>query len=123
MLGCLDLTALSYCFKKFYSSKDFYANVRQALDDTQVYHSQRIKTDGLIFQPTLMGYTNYETWKWKPPELLSIDFYFSRSVRGDDSYALFVGSQNRNVLFKGDSVFPYTPEDVVVKGGCWGEIP
>ena len=120
VVGCLDSSVISYRTKKFYSSKKFYANVRKALEDTN--RSQGIKTDGLIFQPSPKAYYTFDTWKWKPPELLSIDFYLFRTQ--GDSFSLSVGAKhNRQVLFGGDNSFPYTPEDVVVKGGLLNGCP
>ena len=118
---CLDSSLLSFNSKKFYSSPDFYVNVRKALDDTKTYHDQNIGTDGLIFQPTLLTYYNLHTWKWKPPELLSIDFYFA--VQKDDTYSLCVGSrQNQKIVFTGDHDFPYLDTSIVVEGGMLNGI-
>jgi len=114
---CLDSPILSFYSKKFYSLADFYGNVRNALKDTRTYHTQSVGTDGLIFQPALQAYSNMNTWKWKPPDLLSIDFYFE--VRQKDTYALLVGAgrYRKKVLFTGDRDFPYSNPGVVVEGG------
>ena len=63
--------------------------MRKALEDTN--RSQGIKTDGLIFQPSPKAYYTFDTWKWKPPELLSIDFYLFRTQ--GDSFSLSVGAK------------------------------
>ena len=114
---CLDSSTLSFHSKKFYSLPDFYENVRNALKATPTYHNQNIGTDGLIFQPASQAYSNMNTWKWKPPDLLSIDFHFK--VQQNNTYSLLVGAgryQNK-VIFIGDRNFPYSNTGVVVEGG------
>lgn len=59
-------------------------------------------TDGIIFCPLNEGYKNKVTFKYKPVELLTIDFL----VKPDSLYAV---DENCNYIpFKGNSAYPYT---------------
>ncbi|ALX27582.1 putative mRNA-capping enzyme [Golden Marseillevirus] len=60
--------------------------VDAALDYAKV---QKFRTDGLILQPREQGYKNEDTLKWKPAELMTIDFRLKR--KSDNEYLLMMG--------------------------------
>lgn len=58
-------------------------------------------TDGIVFFPLDEPYKNKCTYKYKPPELLTIDFL----IKEDGLYA--VDDDGNLILFKGTSMYPY----------------
>ena len=58
-------------------------------------------TDGIVFFPLDEPYKNKCTYKYKPAELLTIDFL----VKQDGLYA--VDDDGNKLLFTGNSIFPY----------------
>jgi len=58
-------------------------------------------TDGIVFFPLYEPYKNKCTYKYKPPELLTIDFL----VKEDGLYA--VDDDGNPIIFKGTSLYPF----------------
>jgi ubiquinone/menaquinone biosynthesis C-methylase UbiE len=104
---------LCYIPKQFFFEYDFYTNIRNAFD---FIAKVPYENDGLIFTPMDNPYflpKGKKTYKWKPPNKLTIDFQ-SVKVRGQDNeyhlYASFYDvniQQHRPVQFQGSRNNPY----------------
>lgn len=82
-----------------------------------------LQIDGIIYQPRFNSYKNDDTWKWKPPELLTIDFYLEAVKDGrKDVFNLLVKPQsNKYEVFTGDDNHPYSGE-VTIKDANLDEV-
>lgn len=65
--------------KKFYTSRDLYKNVEDALKEA-TENKYDLNFDGIIFQPST-NYKNNYTRKWKPESSLTIDFKLSNTIQ------------------------------------------
>jgi len=83
------------------------------------------RSDGIIFQPP-HWYKNNDTYKWKPPNELTIDFIFRslseeerkvHKVEEEFAYWLLVGHDRTNVVFRGTKNKPYRGFVTLNEGG------
>jgi hypothetical protein len=90
---------LFICIKKFYFPKTknrifFYAR-------TLLKEKTQYPIDGLIFMPNTLPYFSPSAmvYKWKPPEMLTIDFLCRRVSRG--KYKIYAGINKKQFLKQG----------------------
>lgn len=70
------------------------------------------KNDGIIFKPLLKPHYNKCTYKWKPPEDLTIDF--STYKNEDNTYSLYCyGIDSSKVLFTGTIEYPCSTNHII----------
>lgn len=90
--------------KEFYCNDDFYKNVNSAFKEVRE-NPDDLEFDGLILQPS-GHYKNDDTRKWKPKDLLTIDFKLSKYIRAagkdtataKDEFSLLVGIGKNKAL-------------------------
>lgn len=100
--------------KKFYFDQvDFGNKTKKTIFDicAEVYQPKKYpyELDGLIFTPINAPYTNKETYKWKPPEMLTIDFLIKndRLYSAIDAKTFFRERTKHNLEFYNKGLFPY----------------
>jgi len=75
-----------------------------------------LPTDGIICVPTDKFYKNNASFKWKPPNMLTIDFYvkFIRTDNNNQIFGLYnyTGS-NKFELFRGNEQYPFSGEIIL----------
>jgi hypothetical protein len=75
--------------KKFFTKGDIYDRLREAASEYErLSEMDADEVDGIIIQPN-NEYNNKNTFKWKPAELLTIDFRMnpiSENMLGDETY-------------------------------------
>lgn len=113
-------------FHQFSTVSQFYQKTRQVLFGTYPF-----KTDGLIFTPDNYRYDTSvnsmrikdrkltrqpDVLKWKPPNLLTIDFAIRHILAADGNYIELLSSEgNRLVPFTGTQLISFTPRtDIVI---------
>ena len=89
--------------KKFYTKGDIYDRLREAATEYErISADDPDDVDGIIIQPN-NEYNNKNTFKWKPAELLTIDFRMNpipENMLGDEIYKLAgVNSSNFDRAF------------------------
>ena len=75
-----------------------------------------LPTDGIICVPTDKFYKNKFSFKWKPPSMLTIDFYvkFMRTENNNQVFGLYnYISSNKFELFKGNNQYPFSGEIIL----------
>ena len=94
--------------KRFFMSPSLTANIRSAIEVVQILPIEY--NDGIIFTPIHLPYFNTKIYKWKPPQMLTIDFYASKI--GNDEWKLQVSGKQRRrdnitalVVFSPDKKF------------------
>ncbi len=95
--------------KKYLVEGSVFERVRKLMD------GKTYKSDGLIFQP-IHWYKNNNTYKWKPPNELTIDFFMKQNSA--DTYIPHVLDGKEKVPFRGSKNHPF---DGVVKGENLGD--
>ena len=75
----------------------------------KIIQKSNTKSDGVIFTPRNETYKNSCTYKYKPPELLTIDFMIDVD---DKLYA--VDNASNYVLFQGSAEYPYIIDDAPI---------
>ncbi|AVR53030.1 3-domain mRNA capping enzyme [Marseillevirus Shanghai 1] len=74
--------------------------LREAVDAALEYAKKKgFRTDGLILQPRDQVYKNSDTLKWKPENLMTIDFRLKS--KGNDEFLLLMGVQGGETKFEG----------------------
>lgn len=96
--------------KTFYSGLNFYENVNNAFEEAGRLEEQNIRLDGLIFQ-SHVWYKNFFTKKWKPSDMLTIDFKFKKLKK--DEFALLVKTSTGYEQFEGSRRNPFTYPPVI----------
>ena len=99
----------------FDEGKSFYENVISATDklkNDDMYTSNPDVEDGLIFQ-SFGPYINKNTYKWKPPEKLTIDFKVSH--REKETYNL---KTSEDKIFTGTQKHPFIGT-IQKRNGIW----
>jgi hypothetical protein len=90
--------------KSFYSfdgAEDFFARVREIFRENHFIH---YKQDGLLFVPQNSPY-NFTQYKWKPPELLSVDLlYRSGSLWANHDRPVNMPVENSPMLKSGEII-------------------
>ena len=75
-----------------------------------------LPTDGIICVPTDKYYKNNFSFKWKPPNMLTIDFYV-KFIRIDNNNQIFglynYNSSTKLELFKGNEQYPFSGEIIL----------
>jgi hypothetical protein len=90
----------SKTFPPYIKLMQLYTKFDERLWD--IIKKSNIKMDGIIFTPRYKHYKNNCTYKYKPPELLTIDFLI------DVNKTLYVVDNDGNlVLFQGNNEYPY----------------
>lgn len=87
------------------SPGDIYQNIKRLIEKSKEHTD--LVYDGIIFNPVKLPYLNYNTLKWKPVELITIDF---TAVKTDISneYELMVSTPNNTLsIFKGTKNDPF----------------
>ena len=87
--------------KEFFVNGTFYEKTRLAFENVP-----DLRVDGLIFQPS-HRYKNNHTRKWKPENLLTIDFLLKPIEEEKDTFFLVVGGKNEDILFEGTVIHPF----------------
>ena len=102
----------------------FYIRANDAMEEyDNLNFDEEFPVDGLILQPIGMSYKNSSTRKWKPNELMTIDFLLKKSAKGKGWFKLMVGGdEGRLWLFQGDRENKFDGE-VFVEGGKFKDIP
>ena len=105
-----------------YVDGNYYDTIKVVESDEIEDRKKGLELDGIIYQPKRGSYKNNDTWKWKPPELLTIDFYL-QSVEGKkDTFNLMIKSPtNKYEVFIGDDSNPYSGE-VTIENANLDEI-
>ncbi len=85
----------SISLKKYYTDGTFFERSSDAYKEYASLPEGR--ADGLIIQPSGV-YKNNETFKWKPPEELTIDFRYQRT-ESENVFNLLVGKGNEEIIF------------------------
>ena len=93
---------LPYCQPIKYYHSDLHTHTQELLENTT-------QSDGLIFTPIKAHYRNNRTWKYKPVELLTIDFAVFKQVYDNEaSYVLKVYDEDGNLAqFVGTEELPF----------------
>jgi len=90
-------SGINFCVKNFYSEGNFYSNVLKAQQEGLKLHNKfalennESVIDGIIFQSSFY-YVNQNTYKFKPPSQLTIDFKVI-STQEPGKYQIFVGKE------------------------------
>ena len=102
--------------KVFHTKGDFYTRVNDAFQEMK---TMKFNTDGLIFQPIRLGYKNNYTRKWKPADMLTIDFLLT-AIPGKSKGVFYLNVGDRgNVPFTGSQRHPIEQARIVVPNGTW----
>jgi hypothetical protein len=94
--------------KYYYPDPDvrgnFYIRINEILDDIP---NKKYGNDGIIINTLEADYTTGEVFKWKPPELLTIDFLIKKD---DGKFLLYskVDKSKEYILFKGTQEHPFS---------------
>lgn len=80
--------------KVFRMSNDLESDVRQVLEYNSTLPEE--DNDGLIFAPITIPYFNNDIYKWKPPQMLTIDFTASKI--GANQYTLQVKDKHDKLV-------------------------
>lgn len=97
-------------------------NLYKTFDNTlwEIIQKFNTKSDGIIFTPRDEAYKNNCTYKYKPPELLTIDFMIDvddklYAMDNASDYILFKGSEEHPHVNSGDTIthFEYQLYDIV----------
>lgn len=75
----------------------------------KIIQKSNTKSDGIIFTPRDETYKNNCTYKYKPPELLTIDFMID-----EDDKLCAVDNASNYVLFQGSTEYPYITDDTPI---------
>lgn len=108
----LDLVDIEFVNKKYYYTDDLYADANVVMDDIE---ANKEHTDGVIYQP-LGPYLNKHTYKWKPAELMTIDFLLSPVKGKKDTFWLMTSQRGGDVAFKGNEDRSFTGQ-IHIPGG------
>nr|WRK65232.1 mRNA capping enzyme [Marseillevirus futianmevirus] len=74
--------------------------LREAVEKALEYADKKgFRTDGLILQPRDQIYKNSDTLKWKPEDLMTVDFRLKS--KGDNEYLLLMGVEEGEMKFVG----------------------
>jgi hypothetical protein len=94
--------------KLIHTDTSFYYKAAELVDAAQTRDEKKgIPIDGWIFQPRYQPYRNENTWKWKPADLLTIDFYVEHAE--DNTYTLYVKSKtDKYMVFRGTESLPFS---------------
>ena len=122
------LEKLYKSFPKFKLSlpltRNIYEDVKSLLEEKDEH-----PVDGLIFTPLNGEYRNFDTYKYKPVEMLTIDFAIFKSNKPGRAYILKVYDNERKLIkFVGTEKYPFsgitrlTEEDEQKFGGINGTI-
>lgn len=80
--------------KEFFMSGDLKADIAQTFEKMSSFDQE--DNDGIIFTPITEPYNNSHIYKWKPPEMLTIDF--EASTIGEGKYTLQVKDKNDKIV-------------------------
>lgn len=100
-------------------SNDIYNNIKQLVAKSKEHYD--LVYDGIIFNPVKLPYLNYNTLKWKPVELITIDFLVKKTDNPNE-YDLMVGTENKGLtIFKGNENDPFDGKFISGKNisGIW----
>ena len=102
--------------KTFYFGPDFYENVKNAFEHAAELESQEVRLDGLVCQ-SHVWYKNFFTRKWKPSNMLTIDFKFHAGSKKDE-FTILVKTPSGYAPFAGSrrNPFPHSPT-IELSGG------
>ena len=105
-------------------TRDIYEDTKKLLEEKDEH-----PVDGLIFTPLNGEYRNFDTYKYKPIEMLTIDFAIFKSNKAGRAYVLKVYDNERKLVkFIGTDEYPFsgitrlTEEDEQKFGGSNGTI-
>lgn len=123
-----ELKNLCNSFPKFKLSpprtRNIYEDTKNLLEEKNEH-----PVDGLIFTPLDGKYRNFDTYKYKPVEMLTIDFSIFKSNKPGRAYILKVYDNERKLIkFVGTDKYPFsgitrlTEEDEQKFGGINGTI-
>jgi len=91
--------------KEFLLIGDFYNNVNTILDN--IPH-KGYNNDGLIFNKVKSSYNEPDSiYKWKPPQLLTIDFAI-KSTSVPNQFVLLVKKEREWIQFTGSQYYPFS---------------
>lgn len=83
-----------------------YQNIKTLVAKSKEHYD--LVYDGIIFNPVQLPYLNYNTLKWKPVELITIDFLVEKPENIQNEYNLMVGLPNKELtIFKGNENDPF----------------
>lgn len=103
-----QIIGMKLSVKRYFMLSDFFTNVADAFK----HHDEHLDAvDGLIFQPKTYYKNNY-TYKWKPAEKLTIDFF----VNANEAPYFFVSA-------KGNTLVPFSGSDEREWSGDTSNIP
>lgn len=111
-IGHLSNLNITVRAKTFFLDENFYNAATRAAAEEENVRKEGIPIDGWILQPKHLPYKNESTYKWKPEELLTIDFYLENlNIPDEDSdpstYALYVKARKEREIFRGTRAYPY----------------
>ncbi|BAU80233.1 conserved putative CDS-capping enzyme [Tokyovirus A1] len=85
--------------------------LREAVEKALEYAEKKgFRTDGLILQPRDQVYKNSDTLKWKPENLMTVDFRLK--TKGKDEFFLMMGVQGGEAKFEGTAATKRIPGTV-----------
>lgn len=95
--------------KTFFMGKDLYKNVKDCLKHNSLLEKEKIMNDGIIFTPLNEPFKNDHTYKFKYPEMMTIDFKVKqkRSTKNGYEFELHIGVE----VFHLTSIFNPIVED------------
>ena len=119
--------SIGYEAKQFVTKGPLYDKTKAALADIERQETKfEYEFDGIIFQ-SYGPYDNRDTYKWKPPERLTIDFLLKKVEGSDDVFDAMVSLSKqeaiksgnpalREVIFKGSHRHPFSGQITVTDG-------
>lgn len=106
----IDDSYIKVVRKQFFIDDNVYDSINKATQNNILLENNKIKTDGIILQPMDEKYLNTKTYKWKPAQYLTIDFFMHKidTAPLENEFNICVFNESSTYeAFRGSVDFPY----------------